>query len=112
MSPFEEALKQAAERSLLKMVMDGGWIQPDYANRFKVPADLLQDVYAMIDRDALKAAIAKRLEEELADRVVNHLAAEISTDIKQILSVRERREAIREVARKHLTDIADKGSLK
>lgn len=110
MSPFEEALKQAAERSLLKIVMDGGWIQLDYANRFKVPADLLADIYALVDRDALKAAIAKRLEEELADRIVNSLAAEIATDIKQILSVKERREAIREVARQHLMNIAKDGA--
>jgi hypothetical protein len=106
MTKFEEALKNAAEQSLLKIVMDGGWIQPDYENRFKVPGDLLQDIYSMIDREALKAAIAKRLEEELADRIVNALAAEISTDIKQILSVKERREAIREVARQHLVGIA------
>ena len=81
MSPFEEALKQAAERSILKIVTDGNWIQPDYANRFKVPAELLSDIYAMVDREALKAAIAKRLEEELADRIVNSLASEISTVI-------------------------------
>lgn len=111
MSKFEEALKEAAEKSLLKIVMDGGWIQPDYANRFKVPAELLTEIYAMVDRDALKAQIAKRLEAELADRIVNALAAEIATDIKQILSVKERREAIREVARKHLIGIADSGSL-
>lgn len=111
MSPFEEALKQAAERSILKIVLEGSWVQPDYANRFKLPADLLQEIYGLIDREALKAAIAKRLETELADRIVNHLAAEISTDIKQILSDKERREAIREVARKHLINIAGEGSL-
>lgn len=110
MSPFEEALKQAAERSLLKVVTEGSWIQPDYANRFKIPADLLQDIYALVDRDALKAAISKRLEEELADRIVNLLAAEIATDVKQILSVKERREAIREVARQHLSGIAKLGA--
>lgn len=109
MSPFEDAVKQAAERSLLKIVMEGSWIQPDYSNRFKIPADLLQDIYSLVDRDALKAAIGKRLEEELADRVVNLLAAEIATDIKQILSVKERREAIREVARQHLSGIAKLG---
>jgi hypothetical protein len=110
MSPFEEALKQAAERSLLKVVMEGSWIQPSYEHRFKIPADLMQDIYALVDRDALKAAIGKRLEEELADRVVNLLAAEIATDVKQILSVKERREAIREVARQHLSGIAKLGS--
>jgi hypothetical protein len=106
---FEKALKTAAESSLLKIITEGGWIAPDYANRFKVPPDLLQDIYGLIDREALKVAIAKRLEAELADRIVNALAAEIATDIKQILSVKERREAIREVARKHLIGIADEG---
>ena len=110
MSPFEESIKQAAEKSLLKVVMEGSWIQPDYANRFKVPADLLSDIYALVDREALKISIGKRLEEELADRVVNLLAAEIATDIKQILSVKERREAIREVARQHLSGIAKLGN--
>lgn len=110
MSPFEEALSQAAQRSILKVVTEGSWIQPDYANRFKIPSDLLQDIYALVDRDALKVAIGKRLEEELADRVVNLLAAEIATDIKQILSVKERREAIREVARQHLSGIAKLGA--
>lgn len=111
MSKFEDALKEAAERSLLKIITEGGWIEPNYSNRFKVPAELLTEIYAMVDRGALKAQIAKRLEAELADRIVNALAAEIATDIKQILSVKERREAIREVARKHLINIADSGSL-
>jgi hypothetical protein len=109
MSPFEEALSQAAQRSILKVVMEGSWIQPDYANRFKIPPDLMQDIYSLVDREALKVAIGKRLEEELADRIVNLLAAEIATDVKQILSVKERREAIREVARKHLQHIAKEG---
>lgn len=111
MSEFEKMLQHAAEQSLLKIIMKGRWIEPDYQNRFKVPPELLADIYAMVDRDALKIAIAKRLEAELADRVVNALAAEISTDIKQILSVKERREAIREVARKHLVHIAEEGNL-
>ncbi|SDH10891.1 hypothetical protein SAMN05216466_107130 [Paraburkholderia phenazinium] len=109
MSPFEEALSHAAQQSILKVVMDGRWIEPDYANRFKIPADLIRDIYGLVDREALKVAIGKRLEEELADRIVNALAAEIATDIKQILSVKERREEIREVARKHLQHIAKEG---
>ena len=52
MSPFEEALSQAAQRSILKVVMEGSWIQPDYANRFKIPPDLMQDIYSLVDREA------------------------------------------------------------
>lgn len=107
MSNFEQALKDAAEKSILRIITEGSWVQPDYENRFKLPADLLQEIYGLIDREALKRAIARRLEDELADRIVNQLATEISTDIKQILSVKERREAIREVARKHLIGIAE-----
>lgn len=111
MTNFEQALKTAAEKSILKIITDGSWIQPHYDSRFKIPPDLLQEIYALIDREALKQAIATRLEAELADRVVNMMAAEISTDIKQILSVKERREAIREVARQHLVGIMDGGKL-
>jgi len=58
-------------------------------------------VWALVDTDRLKAAIAARLDEELADRIVNHMAAEIASDVKQILSVKERREALRHLARTH-----------
>ena len=42
---------------------------------------------------------------ELAERIVNHMAAEISTDVKQILSVKERREALRALARHHMDSL-------
>lgn len=102
---FETAITAAAQKAILKMVMDGSWVAPEYNNRFKVPPDLLADVYKLIDRDKLMKAIAARLEHELADRIVNHMAAEIATDIKQILSVKERREALRHIAREHMDAI-------
>ncbi len=53
----------------------------------------------------IKAALAVRLEAELADRIVTLMASEIATDVKQILSVKERREAIRAVTRENLDRI-------
>jgi hypothetical protein len=95
MTNIETRLKTAAENSILKIIEGGGWIQPDYANRIQLPRDLMNEVWAMVDRDALKLRLKERIEAELADRIVNHIAAELATDIKQILSVTERREAIR-----------------
>lgn len=105
MSDFELAIKTAAEKAVLKMVLDGSWIAPDYSNRFKMPPEMLADVWRMIDQDRLKAALVVRIESELADRIVNMMAAEIATDVKQILSVQERRESIRHFARQHMDAI-------
>jgi len=109
MIDFELAIKTAAEKAVLHTISEGGWIAPDYANRFKIPADFLADVWKLVDSDKLKSELAKRIEAELADRIVNHMAAEISTDVKQILSVKERREALRNVARENMEAIMKAG---
>ena len=110
MTDFELAIKTAAEGALLKIVSEGSWIAPDYANRFKIPADMMTEIWKMVDVEKLQQNMAARLESELAERIVNHMAAEISTDVKQILSVKERREALRHIAREHMDAILRAGS--
>lgn len=105
MSDFELAIKTAAEKAVLKIISDGSWIAPDYSNRFKMPPEMMVDIWKMVDQDALKKKMAARIEDELADRIVNLMAAEIATDVKQILSVKERREALRNFARQHMDSI-------
>ena len=105
MTTLEEQIKSAAEKAVLHNITKGGWIENDYRNRLKIPGDLLQEVWSMVDRDKLKACLKERIERELADRLVNHIAAEMATDIKQILSVPERREAVRALAREHMNSV-------
>lgn len=105
MTDFEKAVKNAAEKAVLKMISEGSWVAPDYNNRFKMPAQMMADIWALVDQDMLKKKMAARLEEELADRIINMMAAEISTDVKQILSVKERRESLRNLARQHMEGI-------
>lgn len=109
MNDFEKAVSQAAQNSVLKIISEGNWIATDYATRFKIPPEMLSQVWAMVDIEGLKRKMADRIESELADRIVNHMAAELATDIKQLLSVQERREAIRSVAREHLSHIMQSG---
>lgn len=105
MIDLEQAIKTAAEKSILKIISEGSWIAQDYNHRVKLPADFMAQVWALVDTNKVQTRMAERLESELADRIVNALAAEMATDIKQILSVQERREALRQVAREHIEQI-------
>ena len=109
MSDFELAVKTAAEKAVLKIIGDGSWVMPDYANRVKLPSGFLEEVWKMVDQAKVKEQMTNRIEQELANRVVNAMAAELATDIKQLLSVSERREAIRAIAREHLEEIMGAG---
>lgn len=109
MTDFEQAVKAAAEKAVLKFVQDGGWLTPNYAGRLKVPVEWIADCWKLVDSAKLKAQIAERLESELAERMINNMAAELSTDIKQILSVQERREMLRGLAREHMEAVMRAG---
>ena len=110
MSDLEQAIKTAAEKAVINFVESGGWLLPNYDSRLKVPADWIADCWRLVDADKLKRKIATRLEAELADRMVNHMAAELATDIKQILSVKERREMLRGLARDHMDSVMKAGT--
>lgn len=105
MSAFETEVKKAAEKAVLKLISEGNWLSHDYNSRFKVPTEWVQRCWELVDKDKLQSHFARRLEEELANRMVNHMAAEITTDVKHILSDKERRESLRALARNHMEAI-------
>lgn len=105
MSDFDTKVKAAAEQAVLKFIGDGGWLMPNYEARLKLPPEWMAQAWALVDREALLKKFAERIESEMVDRMVNHMAAELATDIKQILSVQERREALRALAREHMASI-------
>lgn len=108
---LEEQVKAAAEKAVIKFITSGDWLQsPVYAERMRIPSEWMIECWQLVDRQKLQAQIATRLEAELADRIVNHMAAELATDIKQILSVKERREVIRALAREHMDSIMKAGA--
>lgn len=111
--PFQQRLHETAEEAVLSFLTNpGNWLMPDYKSRCPIPADWIAAAWALVDREAIQRALAQRIEQELADRIMNHLAAEMATDVKRLLSNEERREALRAVARQHLDAIcgAGKGS--
>jgi len=109
MIDFELEIKTAAEKAVLKFIQDGAWLMPNYENRLKIPVEWMAECWKLVDVDNLKAQLAARLERELVDRMVNHMATELATDIKQILSVQERREMLRGLARDHMDAVMSAG---
>lgn len=110
MSDLEQKIKEAAESAVLKFLRSDQWFILEYQNRFKVPNEWLAECWSMIDRQALQKKLAERIESELVDRMVNLMASELATDIKQILSVQERRERLRGLARDHMESIMKTGT--
>lgn len=107
---FEEKVKLFAERAILDSISKGGWVMPDYNNRIKVSEDMMKDVWNMVDIENVKVQLANLIENQIADRIVNHMASELATDIKQILSVPERRETLRAITRRHMEEIMKAGT--
>lgn len=108
---FGQQLIDAAFKGALKVFSDGAFVLPEYSNRLKVDGAFMAAVWQMVDKEKLKEQLARRIEQELADRLINHMAAEMATDIKSILSVQERREALRAVARQHIDTILTLGKV-
>ena len=109
MTDFETAVKHAAEKAVLKIISEGNWVQPDYNNRFILPKEFLHDIWKLVDIEKIKKEMAKRLESEFADRIMNQMATEIATDIKKILCDKEKREELRAVARENIKRICGGG---
>ena len=109
MTDFETRVKAAAEKAVLQFIGSGGWLLPNYEARLKMPAEWVAECWKLVDADKVRAQVAARMESELADRMVNHMAAELATDIKQILGVKERREMLRGLARDHMDAVMKAG---
>lgn len=68
----------------------------------------LKNVMKKIDIEKVKEKIISRLEEQMADKIVNKMVTEFSNDIKQIMCNRELREDLRYYMRTKIEEINDK----
>jgi len=103
---FETEVLNAAKNSIVKMFADGSLIGPDYANRIKVPADLTQRVYDLIDYEAVLAILRPKVIEMVADRIAAALSQELTTDVKKVLAHEPTRMRLRAVVLRELDALA------
>jgi hypothetical protein len=83
---FAQAIMNAARRSIVKMFNEGSFIMPDYANRLKVPSDLVNRVYGLIDYETVIEILRPKINEMVADRIAAALSQELTGDVKKVLS--------------------------
>lgn len=105
MSQFDKQVKDLAEKAILKIFKEGYWVMPDYKNRVQLDSDFMQEAWEMVDKDKIREQLKILLEKELAQRIVNHMAAEIGTDVKKVLNREGIRERIRTVIEDNFKDL-------
>lgn len=96
---FEEELQKAVQQSVIKMAREGSLVLPDYAARAKIPAQRVQDLYDSINWDNVRSLVMAGIEQHVADKILNAVATEMATDVKQVLSNKELREEVRSFIR-------------
>jgi len=94
---------QAVENSMLKAINKGEAINFPYDSKIN-GGILVQGAFNSIDKERLKKAITEELEKQIAVSVVNKIAAEISTDIKNLLSNKTIRDDVVYYVRKKLEE--------
>lgn len=105
MSQFDKQVKDLAEKAILKIFKEGNWVKPDFNNRVQLDSDFMQEAWGMVDKDKIREQLKILLEKELAQRIVNHMAAEIGTDVKKVLNREGIRERIRTVVEDNFKDL-------
>ena len=101
---IEELALASVKKGLIKMLNSQDIFRVDYSNRIDV-APLINKAYRSIDQDRLTTLITDKLEEVIAEKVVNKMVTEMGTDIKKLLANATVRDDFRFLLRKTTEDI-------
>ena len=102
---IEQVLVEVATGAVVKLFREGQLVAPDYTNRIKLPADLVQRIYAQIDYDKVVEIMGGQINEMVATRITRAMTEEITSDIKSVLSHQPTRERLRGVVAAELLSI-------
>ena len=105
---FEEKFNDLIQKKIINDISKQDLIKINCNNRYEVPYEVFKECYEKIDIEKVKEKIISRLEEEMADKIVNKMVTEFSNDIKQIMCNRELREDLRYYMRTKIKEINDK----
>lgn len=96
---FAEQVRRAAEESIVKTLKSGDWLKVGFGDRMTVTPGNLREVYQSVDMVRVGEILKVKIEQKVADAILNNLATEVATDVKKIMSNTELREDCRAVIR-------------
>jgi len=102
---FAENIQESFEHSVIAAVRKGDWFTCNYKSRMELTSEHVKHLYDNVDMDRVYAIVSDKIEQKIADSMMNSMASEIATDIKQIMCNNELREdcraSLRTVFRKY-----------
>ena len=100
---FERDVMQAVQQVIVEKLRKGDWLQVGgYGDTLKMSQERLRKVYEAVDMGTVLVLVKQRLEERIADSIINAMATEVATDVKQILCNKELREDLRAILREKM----------
>lgn len=101
---FEKSVVKAVQGSIIKKLSDDSLFEINYNDRVKIGSDKIREVYSLVDWNKIMGIVREKIELHIADKIVNNLATELGTDIKQIMCNTELREDLRATLRGKIRD--------
>ena len=101
---FDEQLMQLIKKNIVKQLSNVEFLKVDYSDRISLPSDFLQQAYRLIDKEKIMIKVVDRLEEELANTMVNKVMTEYKNDIKDIMCNRELRNDLKYFLRRKIEE--------
>lgn len=99
---FEKSIVKAVQESIIKKLSSDSLFEINYQDRVKIGSDKIREVYSSVDWNKIMGIVREKIELHIADKIINNLATELGTDIKQIMCNTELREDIRATLREKI----------
>jgi hypothetical protein len=95
MNNFEQVMSDTIQKSILKGISETKFFDYWHKDKLGIPADIVKEAYATIDREKILRVVRESIEEQIAKTIIGQLLTETANDTKKIMSDPELRQQIR-----------------
>lgn len=100
---FDEQLMQSVQHAVLDQVRKGEWVKlPRWESALPIDVSTLRSLLTRVDMARVQELVVPKIEQMVADAMIQSVATEIATDVKKIMSNQEIREDLRATIREKL----------
>ncbi len=102
-----DKVTREVEKAIIKTLNKGDWLTIKYENKIDI-SEPLKKAYENVNFERMYTNITLKLEEVLAEKLVNKIVTEMGTDIKKLMSNENVREDLRFMLRKNIELVLEK----